>query len=99
MHTETLPSYIDRVAARPRATLLWAGLATLLVLGVALLPRALGLADFFTIDEADHWILRVRLFSEALGKHDWAGTNLTGHPGVMTMWFGGLGRRLALANG
>jgi 4-amino-4-deoxy-L-arabinose transferase-like glycosyltransferase len=74
------------------------GLATLLVLGAALLPRVLGLADFFTIDEADHWILRVRLFSEALDRHNWAGTNLTGHPGVMTMWLGSLGRRLAIAN-
>ena len=99
MHTETLPSYIDRAVARPRAAIGRIGLATLLVLGAALLPRMLGLADFFTIDEADHWILRVRLFSEALGLHNWAGTNLTGHPGVMTMWLGGLGRRLAIANG
>src|SRR4051794_18598051 len=95
MHTESLPGYIDRATTRPRTTIMWVGLATLLVLGAALLPRVLGLADFFTIDEADHWILRVRLFSEALGQHNWAGTNLTGHPGVMTMWLGGLGRRLA----
>ena len=99
MHTKTLPTYIDRAEARPRAAIGWIALATLLVLGVALLPRVLGLADFFTIDEADHWILRVRLFSEALGQHNWAGTNLTGHPGVATMWLGGLGRRLAIANG
>src|SRR3954470_5335978 len=99
MHTKTLPSYLDRATVRPRASILLIALATLLVLGVALLPRVLGLADFFTIDEADHWILRVRLFSEALGQHNWAGTNLTGHPGVMTMWLGGLGRRLAIANG
>src|SRR5258708_7825180 len=98
MHTETLPSYIDRAAARPRSVLARIGLVTLLVLGAALLPRVLGLADFFTIDEADHWILRVRLFSEALGRHNWAGTNLTGHPGVTTMWLGSLGRRLAIAN-
>src|SRR5215217_6046399 len=98
MHTETLPSYLDHTVARPRTALLRIGLATLLVLAAALLPRVLGLADFFTIDEADHWILRVRLFSEALGQHNWAGTNLTGHPGVMTMWLGGLGRRLAIAN-
>src|SRR5689334_4760605 len=99
MHTETLQSYLDHTVARPRTALLRIGLATLLVLAAALLPRALGLADFFTIDEADHWILRVRLFSEALGRHNWAGTNLTGHPGVTTMWLGGLGRRLAIANG
>src|SRR5829696_606654 len=99
MHTETLPSYTDRLVARPRATILQIGLVVLLVLGIALLPRVLGLADFFTIDEADHWILRVRLFSEALDRRNWAGTNLTGHPGVMTMWLGGIGRRLAIANG
>src|SRR6185295_17297991 len=33
-----------------------------------------------------------------LGQHNWAGTQLTGHPGVMTMWLGGIGRRLAIAN-
>src|SRR5215203_5897734 len=87
MHTETLSSYVDRAAARPRAMIVRIGLAMLL-----------GLADFFTIDEADHWILRVRLFSEALDRGNWAGTNLTGHPGVMTMWLGGIGRRLAIAN-
>jgi 4-amino-4-deoxy-L-arabinose transferase-like glycosyltransferase len=99
MHTETLPSYIDRAAARARAGVARISFVTLLVLGAALLPRVLGLADFFTIDEADHWILRVRLFSEALSRHNWAGTNLTGHPGVITMWLGSLGRLLALANG
>ncbi|MEO7912585.1 MAG: phospholipid carrier-dependent glycosyltransferase [Roseiflexaceae bacterium] len=98
MHTKTLPSYIDRAAARPRTTIIRIGLVTLLVLAAALLPRVLDLADFFTIDEADHWILRVRLFSEALGRRNWAGTNLTGHPGVMTMWLGSLGRLLAIAN-
>jgi 4-amino-4-deoxy-L-arabinose transferase-like glycosyltransferase len=71
----------------------------LLVGILALLPRGLGLADFFTIDEADHWILRVRLFSQALQQHNWAGTNLTGHPGVTTMWLGAIGRQLALATG
>src|SRR4051812_14481070 len=99
MHTETLPSYIDRAAAHPHARIARISIVTLLVLGAALLPRVLGLADFFTIDEADHWILRVRLFSEALNRHNWAGTNLTGHPGVITMWLGSLGRLLALANG
>ncbi|HEX5690818.1 MAG TPA: hypothetical protein VFX76_12480, partial [Roseiflexaceae bacterium] len=54
----------------PRALPAWAialGLAL-----VALLPRVLGLADFFTIDEPYHWISRVRLFSEALARRDWA---------------------------
>ncbi|HEU5100318.1 MAG TPA: glycosyltransferase family 39 protein [Roseiflexaceae bacterium] len=99
MQTETLRSYRDRAEAMPRASLWQVALTALLLFGAALLPRAFGLADFFTIDEADHWILRVRLFSEALHRQNWAGTNLTGHPGVMTMWFGSIGRSLATANG
>lgn len=67
-----------------------------LALGLgALAPRLLGLADFYTIDEAYHWPLRVRLFSRALAEGNWAGTNLTGHPGVTTMWLGTLGRLIA----
>jgi hypothetical protein len=61
---------------------------------LALLPRCLGLADFFTIDEPYHWISRVQRFSEALSRGDWAATDLTGHPGVTTMWLGALGRRV-----
>lgn len=99
MQTETFQSYRNQAALRPRASLWQVALLALLLLGAALLPRTLGLADFFTIDEADHWIVRVRLFSEALSRHNWAGTNLTGHPGVMTMWLGSLGRSLAIANG
>jgi hypothetical protein len=99
MQTETLPTYLDRAGARSRSSIGQAALVMLLVLVAALLPRAFGLADFFTIDEADHWILRVRLFSQALDRRNWAGTNLTGHPGVMTMWFGSIGHRLAIANG
>src|SRR5262245_23253851 len=62
-------------------------------------PRCSGLADFYTIDEAYHWPARVRLFSEALRQGDWAATDLTGHPGVTTMWLGALGRRLGQASG
>lgn len=66
---------------------------------VALLPRLWGLADFYTVDEAYHWQQRVRLFAEALSEANWAGTDLTGHPGVTTMWLGALGRWLALLAG
>lgn len=71
----------------------------LLVGGLALLPRVWGLADFYTIDEAAHWQRRVHLFMQALRAGDWAGTNLTGHPGVTTMWLGSIGRWLALRAG
>jgi 4-amino-4-deoxy-L-arabinose transferase-like glycosyltransferase len=75
----------------------WA--VALLVSLVALVPRAWGLDDFYTIDEAFHWVGRVAAFSAALAAGDWAGTNLTGHPGVTTIWLGSLGRALATAMG
>ncbi|NJN65435.1 MAG: phospholipid carrier-dependent glycosyltransferase [Chloroflexaceae bacterium] len=68
---------------------------TLLVGLVALLPRCLGLDDFFTVDESFHWVWRIMHFSDALRHEQWAGTNLTGHPGVTTLWLGSLGRWIA----
>src|SRR4051812_4462284 len=81
-----------QVAPRRRSSPAW--LTALALAVIALIPRCLGLADFFTIDEPYHWIGRVRRFAEALGHGDWAATDLTGHPGVTTMWLGALGRRL-----
>jgi 4-amino-4-deoxy-L-arabinose transferase-like glycosyltransferase len=72
-----------------------AWLGALLVTAVALAPRAMGLADFYTIDESYHWIGRVERFSAALRTREWAETNQTGHPGVTTMWLGSLGYALA----
>lgn len=62
---------------------------------LALLPRVVGLNDFYTIDEGYHWPGRVENFANALVQGDWAATNQTGHPGVTTMWLGALGRALA----
>ncbi len=73
-----------------------------LVFLAALLPRALGLRDFLTTDEAYHWIMRSERFAAAIGEGRWADTILTGHPGVTLMWLGGLGlqlERTALALG
>jgi 4-amino-4-deoxy-L-arabinose transferase-like glycosyltransferase len=83
--------------ARRRGPPAW--LIALSLAVVALAPRCLGLADFYTIDEAYHWPMRVRLFAEALRQRDWAATDLTGHPGVTTMWLGALGRWLGQAAG
>jgi 4-amino-4-deoxy-L-arabinose transferase-like glycosyltransferase len=58
---------------------------------LALLPRTLGLNDFFTTDEAYHWIDRVAGFRYALSKGRWSETILTGHPGVTIMWLGTIG--------
>ena len=82
-----------RLAAWPQQVPTW--LVMLLLGGVALVPRALGLNDFYTIDEAYHWPARTRAFAEAILAHDWARTNQTGHPGVTTMWLGSLGYWLA----
>jgi hypothetical protein len=69
------------------------GLA-LLVAAVALLPRALGLADFVTIDEAAHWVDRSARFADAVADGRWAATHQTGHPGVTLMWLASLGLAL-----
>ena len=93
MHTER-DLHRPLSLALPRSWSLPAWLPAAVVGIAALLPRCLGLADFFTIDEPYHWIGRVRLFAEAVRTGDWAATNLTGHPGVTTMWLGALGRWL-----
>ena len=38
-------------------------------------------------------------FMDALEDRRWASTNLTGHPGITTLWLGALGRKLAFAAG
>lgn len=76
----------------------WPTLAIAGVLAIlALAPRAFGLADFLTTDEAYHWIVRTERFSAAIAEGRWADTILTGHPGVTTMWLGSVG--LALERG
>jgi 4-amino-4-deoxy-L-arabinose transferase-like glycosyltransferase len=70
-------------------------LLALLLVGLALIPRALNLSDFYTTDEAYFWQGRVARFDNALIMGDWRATNQTGHPGVTAMWLGTLGRRLS----
>jgi 4-amino-4-deoxy-L-arabinose transferase-like glycosyltransferase len=74
-------------------------LPALLIGAVALLPRALGLDDFITTDEAYHWVERSERFAQALAEGRWADTLLTGHPGVLTMWLGSLGLLLERLSG
>ncbi|NJM06646.1 phospholipid carrier-dependent glycosyltransferase [Candidatus Gracilibacteria bacterium] len=83
-----------KTAVIPR-TLPWALTEWLpvLIIGIAaLLPRTSGLADFYTVDEAYYWQHRVTNFVNALSTSNWSATNLTGHPGVTTMWLGAIGR-------
>ncbi|HWQ13746.1 MAG TPA: glycosyl transferase [Roseiflexaceae bacterium] len=85
-----------RVASgRAGAVATWRPALAALALGLlALLPRTLGLADYFTTDEAYHWITRTERFSAALAAGRWGDTLLTGHPGVTNMWLGSLGLAL-----
>ncbi len=69
-------------------------LTVLLIGGLALLPRVIGLNDFITTDEAYHWIERTERFHLALTERNWADTRITGHPGVTLMWLGSLGLSL-----
>ncbi|GAB4432569.1 MAG: hypothetical protein OHK0015_20270 [Chloroflexi bacterium OHK40] len=88
-------------ASRSRA--LGQSLLLPLLIGLAtLLPRATGLADFFTTDEAYHWVTRTERFAAAVAEGRWGDTILTGHPGVTLMWLGSLGlhlQRLAVGQG
>lgn len=71
---------------RLQALVLWLSLALLF-----LLPRVLDLGLFVTHDEAEFWLRRSKLFLQALQAGDPAGTAITPHPGVTTMWLGALG--------
>lgn len=84
---------LSRPATRPLA--LGATLALPFLVGlVTLLPRVIGLYDFFTTDEAHHWIRLTGRFAHAISTGQWAETILTGHPGVTLWWLGSLGLRL-----
>jgi len=62
----------------------------LLLFGLALAPRVLGVGTFVTSDES-LWFNRSEAFAQALRGRDYARTNQTGHPGVTTMWLGAAG--------
>ncbi len=76
-----------RAWATPRII---APVAAALIFALALLPRVGAIAVVVTADEGN-WMERTALFATAVARGDAAGTYLTGHPGVMTMWAGLLG--------
>lgn len=90
--TDRAPALVG-AAPRLRAAALAALLPVLLGLAT-LAPRAAGLADFLTTDEAYHWISRTERFALAVAEGRWGATNITGHPGVTLMWLGTLGLQL-----
>jgi len=92
MESGRKPTQLLRVALAPAA---WpAALIAILLGGVALLPRMIGLADFITTDEAYNWIPRVERFSIAVANQQWGATVLVGHPGITLCWLASLGLRL-----
>lgn len=62
-------------------------LAGIVLATALLLPRLVRLGSFVTADEPT-WGKRAASFYYALREKDFAATNLTGHPGVVTMWAG-----------
>jgi 4-amino-4-deoxy-L-arabinose transferase-like glycosyltransferase len=86
------PSQLLEVALEPAA---WPVALIVVVLGgVALAPRMIGLADFATTDEVYNWIPRVERFSDAIANQRWGATVLVGHPGITLCWLASLGLRL-----
>lgn len=72
---------------------------TMLMIALALsmlmlAPRAFGLADFLTTDEAHHWIRFTERFDAAITDGRWADTIYVGHPGITMFWLGRIGLML-----
>jgi hypothetical protein len=59
----------------------------ILLLAAFIIPRIGGLGSFVTADEPT-WGKRSAIFYYALMNGEYDATNLTGHPGVTTMWLG-----------
>lgn len=79
---------IGKVGARPSRS--WRTAAAIVVLVLALWPRLADPSPFLTWDEPV-WTYRSLHFLRALQVGRWADTNLTDHPGVLTMWAGAAG--------
>ncbi len=74
----TLPAQIQHRATQ---------LTFIVVLVAVFLPRAFGLDQYVTTDEAK-WIVRAANFYYALGQRNFERTYWTEHPGVTVMWAG-----------
>lgn len=70
-------------------------LPPLLLFLLALAARSVALERYVTPDELI-WVYRSLQFREALLAQDWAGTMVSGHPGVLTTWLGAAGITLQM---
>jgi hypothetical protein len=76
---------------KPSKWLEWLALFGLLI--AIILPRALDLTRYVTIDEG-LWLYRSANFYYALGQREFEFTHQSEHPGVTTMWAGAAGYHL-----
>lgn len=72
-------------------------ISALVLVTFMLAPRAIGLADFLTTDEAYHWIRFTERFDAAISSGRWADTVFVGHPGITMFWLGHIGLTLERA--
>lgn len=90
MAQSSTPMALPRTRDIPRFWLL--ALSYVLVALVAALPRLLDLGVFATVDEITFWMHRSNAFMDALRTGDFGATAIAPHPGVTTMWLGGIGQ-------
>lgn len=64
-------------------------LAGLVIFGLALAPRLIGLEQHLTADDQD-WVRRVTRFSLAVQRGSWRETYQSSHPGVPVLWLASL---------
>lgn len=69
-------------------------IVALMIGALMIAPRAFGLADFLTTDEAYHWIRFTERFDAAITEGRWADTVFVGHPGITMFWLGRAGLML-----
>lgn len=83
----------DKAASKSQAGLMknsvrqW--FLSIVIFFVALIPRATSLESGWSYDES-FWVRSSAQFISAMKQLEFAKTNLAYHPGVTTMWFGGL---------
>jgi hypothetical protein len=88
--TATPPHPLTRVAPGRAISPISNLLLSLLLFGLALLPRAYDLPRFVTADEAK-WVYRSAQFLAALLRADFPATSVNLTPAVTTTWLGSLG--------
>lgn len=90
MAQSSAPVALPRARETSRFWLL--AMSYMVVAFAAALPRMLDLGVFVTVDETSFWMYRAKTFMDALRTGDFGATAIAPHPGVTTMWLGGIGQ-------